>query len=199
MLPGVASALIAGGAVDEDSRARLAPLLAFAERVGAERIVFCHGLSRKHVTADDIRRFSGLLSELGKETQQRGIQLSLHHHYDQPVMYREDFDIFFDRLPEKTVGLTVDTAHLVKSGITDIAEIVTGFAPYIDNFHMKDFADGAGAAVKSRLRRGSRTCRCCAPALRVIASGRGEVRRGRCCGRRTRRSSTPAGSGGGPR
>ncbi|MCA0753519.1 sugar phosphate isomerase/epimerase [Paenibacillus sp. N4] len=142
MLPGAASALIAGGVVDEESRARLDPLLAFAERIGAERIVFCHGLSRKHVTADDIRRFSGLLSELGKETQQRGIQLSLHHHYDQPVMYREDFDIFFDRLPERTVGLTVDTAHLVKSGITDIAEIVTGFAPYIDNFHMKDFADG---------------------------------------------------------
>lgn len=141
-LPGAASALIVGGAVDDELRSRLAPLLHFGEKVGTERIVFCHGLSRKNVTADDIRGFARQLSELGKETRQRGIRLSLHHHYDQPVMYREDFDIFFDRLQEGTVGLTVDTAHLVKSGITDVAELITSFAPHIDNFHMKDFADG---------------------------------------------------------
>ncbi|MCM3781976.1 sugar phosphate isomerase/epimerase [Neobacillus mesonae] len=141
-LPGAASALIAGGDVDDEIRSRLVPLLDFGESIGIERIVFCHGLSRKHVTTDDIRRFARQLSELGKETEQRGIQLSLHHHYDQPVMHREDFDVFFDRLQERTVGLTIDTAHLVKSGISDVAEIITSFAPFIDNFHMKDFAEG---------------------------------------------------------
>jgi len=141
-LPGVASALIAGGTLDPEGMARMEPLFAFAERVGAERIVFCHGVSRKHVTSDDIRRYADALSELGKAARQRGLALSLHHHYDQPVMYREDFDIFFDRLPENTVGLTVDTAHLVKSGITDIAELIVSFGEFIDNFHMKDFRDG---------------------------------------------------------
>lgn len=140
--PGIASALITGGPVDDEIRSRLASLLNFSESVGTETIVFCHGLSREHVTAEDIRRFARQLSELGKECEQRGVQLSLHHHYDQPVMYREDFDIFFDQLQDRTVGLTMDTAHLVKSGISDVAEIITSFAPYIDNFHMKDFAGG---------------------------------------------------------
>jgi sugar phosphate isomerase/epimerase len=41
-----------------------------------------------------------------------------------------------------TVGLTVDTAHLVKSGVTDAAELIRGFADVIDNVHLKDFAAG---------------------------------------------------------
>ncbi|WP_337101112.1 sugar phosphate isomerase/epimerase family protein [Paenibacillus sp. YIM B09110] len=140
--PGITSALIAGGGLDGDGRSSLKSLFAFGERVGAERIIFCHGVSRKHVTDDDIRSYAGVLSELGKAAGQHGLALSLHHHFDQPVMYREDFDLFFGSLKEPTVGLTVDTAHLVKSGISDIAELITSFSPFIDNFHMKDFANG---------------------------------------------------------
>jgi sugar phosphate isomerase/epimerase len=68
--------------------------------------------------------------------------LSLHHHFDQPVMHREDFDVFFERIKAREVGLTIDTAHLAKSGITDAAEVITSFGPFIDNFHLKDFAGG---------------------------------------------------------
>ncbi|WP_274648579.1 sugar phosphate isomerase/epimerase family protein [Paenibacillus humicola] len=141
-LPGAGAALITGGSLDEASRAQLESLFAFAERIGTERVVYCHGVSRKNVTADDIRRYADILSELGKSAAQRGIALSLHHHYDQPVMYRDDFDIFFERVKDRAVGLTIDTAHLVKSGIEDVAEVITAFAPFIDNFHMKDFEDG---------------------------------------------------------
>lgn len=41
-----------------------------------------------------------------------------------------------------TVGLTVDTAHLVKSGVSDIAGLIRDLRDVIDNFHLKDFADG---------------------------------------------------------
>lgn len=141
-LPGVGSALIAGGTLDEANREAIRALFAFGERIGTQIVVFCHGISRKSVTADDIRTYAGILTELGKEAKQRGMSLSLHHHFDQPVMYREDFDLFFEHVKDETVGLTVDTAHLVKSGISDIAEIITSFSSVIDNFHMKDFADG---------------------------------------------------------
>ena len=57
-------------------------------------------------------------------------------------MYREDFDIFFDAVQDEAVGLTLDTAHLVKSGITDIASLIHDFHGVINNVHMKDFADG---------------------------------------------------------
>jgi sugar phosphate isomerase/epimerase len=79
---------------------------------------------------------------LGLEARQYGVHLSLHHHYNQPVMHRTDFDIFFERVRPESLGLTVDTAHLVKSGIHDVAEIIRTFGRLINNFHMKDFSEG---------------------------------------------------------
>jgi inosose dehydratase len=140
--PGIGSALITGGTLDEDSNAALRKLLRFGQQIGTEIIVYCHGIPRNQVTAQDIRKYAAVMTELGKEARQYGISLSLHHHHDQPVMYREDFDIFFNEVRDQAVGLTVDTAHLVKSGIHDVAELVTSFAAVIDNFHMKDYADG---------------------------------------------------------
>lgn len=140
--PGIASGLITGGQLDDDGIAALRELIAFGRAVGSERIIFCHSLSRKGISADQLRSFAATLSELGKESRQAGVRLSLHHHYDQPVMYRDDFDVFFDAVDDQAVGLTIDTAHLVKSGIGDIAEVITAFGDLIDNFHVKDFTDG---------------------------------------------------------
>lgn len=141
-LKGVGSAMIFGGSLDEANIAALRKLYGFAEKIGTALIVYCHGIPRDQVTEDDIRSYARTLSELGKEAKQHGISLSLHHHFNQPVMHREDFDLFFDHVQDQSVGLTVDTAHLVKSGIQDVAEIITSFSHVIDNFHMKDFADG---------------------------------------------------------
>lgn len=139
---GIASGLIFGGNLDDRNQQDLKDLMKFAEKVGTERIVFCHGIPRAKVTNEDIKSYANVLSELGKEAkEQYGVSLSLHHHYDQPVMYREDFDIFFDNASD-SLKLTIDTAHLYKSGITDIAEVITSFNEKIDNFHMKDFANG---------------------------------------------------------
>lgn len=139
---GIGAALIAGGNVDEKGISQLRGLFQFGQKIGTERIVFCHGVSRSQTTIEDIRTFAQQLSEIGKEAQQYGLKLSLHHHYDQPVMHREDFDIFFDRVQPGSVGLTIDTAHLVKSGIFDAAELIRTYASVIDNYHMKDFAAG---------------------------------------------------------
>lgn len=139
---GAASGLIVGGELDDSGIIALRNLFGFAKSVGCERIIFCHLHTREGVTAADIKRFANLLSGLGKEAQQLGVNLSLHHHFDQPVMYRDDFDVFFDAVEDGSVGLTVDTAHLVKSGIDDLGGIIRDFADFIDNFHLKDFADG---------------------------------------------------------
>lgn len=135
--PGAASALIVWGAPDDARR-----VFAFGEAVGSEMIVFCHCVPRQGLTAHDIRDIAVSLSELGKEAQDHGLELSLHHHYNQPVMHREDFEVFFDAVDGDTVGLTVDTAHLVKSGVSDIAGLIRDFRPVINNFHLKDFAEG---------------------------------------------------------
>lgn len=139
---GAVSALIAAGPLDEAGIASLRRVIDFAQAVRAERVVFCHGISRRGLTPSDIRGFARVLSDLGREAQAVGVRLSLHHHYDQPVMQRDEFDLFFDAAGEGTVGLTVDTAHLVKSGIDDIAALLRRFRAVIDNVHLKDFADG---------------------------------------------------------
>jgi sugar phosphate isomerase/epimerase len=138
---GVASALIAAGKFDDDGAA-LRKLFRFAGAVGTERIIFCHSVPRSEVDQNDIRRFAKMLSELGKEAQQQGVALSLHHHFNQPVMYRDDIATFFDAAEPGAVGLTIDTAHLVKSGIENVAGVIHAARDHIDNFHLKDFASG---------------------------------------------------------
>ncbi|MDF2645418.1 MAG: Xylose isomerase domain protein barrel [Paenibacillus sp.] len=142
-LPGVGSALITGGRLDEAGTQQLRNVFRFASGIGTDLVVYCHGVPRAEVTSEDIRGYGDAFSELGIEAQQQyGVKLSLHHHHNNPVMYREDFDIFFDRIQDQSIGLTVDTAHLVKSGVHDVAELIRSFGHVIDNFHLKDFEQG---------------------------------------------------------
>lgn len=139
----IAAGLITGGLLDETGIASLRALFRFAQTVGSERIIFCHSQPRQGLSNTDIKSYAQILSDLGKEAQQHGVNLSLHHHYNQPVMYRQDFAVFFEAVSDQSVKLTIDTAHLVKSGIHDIAGIIRDYQPFIDNIHIKDFADGA--------------------------------------------------------
>lgn len=132
--------LITMGALDDDGVAQLRRIFGFAAATGAERVIFCHNHPRDGVTGQDLVGFAHTLSELGREAADQGIALSLHHHYQQPVMHRPDFDVFFAAADH--VGLTVDTAHLVKSGVTDVAGLIRDFSGVIDNIHAKDFQDG---------------------------------------------------------
>ena len=141
-LPGVASALISAGGLDEPGVADLRGVIAFAAAVDSERVIFCHTVPRDGLAAEDLRSFAKTLSDLGRKAQDLGVKLSLHHHYQQPVMNPDDLEVFFDAATAGAVGLTVDTAHAVKSGIHDVAGLIRDFREAIDNFHLKDYADG---------------------------------------------------------
>jgi len=121
---------------------RLRAAVRFASEVGGERIVFCHDHPRAGVTDADIGAFARQLSTIGAGAAERGVRLSLHHHHEQPVMHRLDVETFFAAVEPGCVGLTLDTAHLAKSGTTDIPRFVADFADVIDNVHFKDYADG---------------------------------------------------------
>ena len=138
--PALTSALITMGPLDDTGVTRLREIVAFATATGAERVVFCHDHPRDGVTPADLRSFARTLSAVGRDASAHGVALSLHHHFQQPVMHREDFGVFFSAADH--VGLTVDTAHLVKSGVTDVPALIRDFAPVIDNIHLKDYADG---------------------------------------------------------
>jgi inosose dehydratase len=138
-IKGVASGLITYGILDENHIAQLKQEIRFAQKVKSERIILCHTIPRQGISKDDFRGYATIISDLGKEAEQSGVEFSLHHHYNQPVMYKEDMDVFFDQINDDSVGLTIDTAHLVKSGIEDISDVIYSFRDVIDNFHIKDY------------------------------------------------------------
>lgn len=139
---GACAGLIYGGSLNENGVAALRRVFEFAQAIGSEMVVFCHGQSRDSVTDDNIRGFAHQLCELGEEARERGVKLSLHNHFDNPVMHRTDFETFFGSITPGTLGLTLDTAHLQKSGVLDIAGVVRDYGAFLDNVHLKDFAAG---------------------------------------------------------
>jgi sugar phosphate isomerase/epimerase len=139
---GSRSGLICSGDLDENGVEALRAVINFASDIGGERVIFCHGRPRETVTNDDIRGFAVQLSQLGLYAAERSVKLSLHNHYNSPVMHKDDFDVFFGAALPGAVGLTLDTAHLVWSGFADIAGVMRDYAVFLDNVHLKDFAQG---------------------------------------------------------
>ena len=140
--PGAASALICAGHLETGRVLHLRRTIKFAGEVGADLVVFCLVMSRENLADGDLHSFARVLSEAGLDAMAAGTKLSVHHHFGHPVMHRHELDTFFDAIQDGAVGLTVDTAHLVKSGIHDVAGLIRDMAAVIDNFHLKDYADG---------------------------------------------------------
>lgn len=139
---GVASALITGGNLAEESNEALRRVLRFASAVGSDLVILCLGIAREGLSAADIVHIARQVSDLATEARDHGTKLSVHNHYGCPVMTRSDLEAFFGAVEPESVGLTLDTAHLAKSGEEDIAGITREFADFIDNFHLKDLAAG---------------------------------------------------------
>ena len=137
-LRGRIGGLIIGGKLDEAGCASLRRVFRFAGAVDAPLVIFCHGEARDGLSHADLAEFADILDLLGGEARDAGTKLSLHQHFNNPCMHRSDLDVFFDR--PRSFGLTADTAHLAKSGIADIPEVIRTFASAIDNFHIKDLA-----------------------------------------------------------
>ena len=140
-LRGRISGLIIGGKLDEPGCDVLRQVVRFAAAVEAELVIFCHGEGRDGLNHADLAQFADILDLLGAEARDAGTALSLHQHFNQPCMHRADLDVYFDR--PRSFGLTADTAHLVKSGIADVPEVIRSFAPAINNIHVKDLAGDA--------------------------------------------------------
>ena len=140
--PGAASGLIVSWFENDAQTEHLKKVFAFGAAVGTQLVAICHNVPRDGLTSTEIKSFAKSLSAVGREAKDSGLRLTLHHHYGQPVMHREDFSIFFDAVEGQAVGLTIDTAHVAKSGINDFAELIRSMQSVIDNFHMKDLTDG---------------------------------------------------------
>jgi sugar phosphate isomerase/epimerase len=141
--PGLAAGLITAGRPDAKGAESLREVFRFGRAVESALVVYCISGPREGMADTDIAALARTLSGLGREARDLGLRLSVHNHYDSPVMHRKDFDVFFDAADTDLLGLTLDTAHAVKSGVEDVAGVVRDFRGVIDNFHLKDIAGGA--------------------------------------------------------
>lgn len=139
--PGHVSSLITMNPLDEAGTERLRRMIQFAGAVGSPRVVLCHDVPRDGLEDADLIRFASELSDHAEEAAVHGVALSLHHHTGEPVMHRRDFEVFFGAVRDNTLRLTVDTGHLLRSGVTDIPAILSDFASVLDNIHLKDYKD----------------------------------------------------------
>jgi sugar phosphate isomerase/epimerase len=143
------SGLIFGGGLDRVGQDTLRLVIDFATTVRSERVVFCHAFPKAHVDAADLRAFASVLSDLGSYARDHGTRLSLHHHYDQPVMFADDIRRFFGHVQPGSVGLTIDTAHMWMAGQDDVGATIEEFAGILDNVHLKDCWDDAPGERRS--------------------------------------------------
>lgn len=136
--PGTTSGLIVQTGLDPEGEALLLDVIDLAASTGGELVVLCHDRPREGLSRQDLQLIAGQVGRAGRHALDRGVHLSLHHHIGQPVMQPEDVRIFFDAVQPGTVGLTVDTGHLARSGVTDLLGFVEEFGSLIDNVHLKD-------------------------------------------------------------
>ncbi len=133
---GTVSSLVYYDELDDE---RLAAVIDFAVAVGSELVVFCHNTSREGMTSEQRVEIARQLAPHAARARAAGVGFSLHHHYGHPVMLPEDVREFWGAIDPGLIGLTVDTAHLAKSGVTDIPAFLAEFAPIVDNIHLKDY------------------------------------------------------------
>jgi sugar phosphate isomerase/epimerase len=107
---GVASALITGGNLAQESNQALRRVFRFASAVGSDLVILCLGIAREGLSPADIAHIARQVSDLGTEARDLGTKLSVHNHYGCPAMTRADLEAFFGAVAPERVGLTLDTA-----------------------------------------------------------------------------------------
>ena len=110
--------------------------------VVAETTRCIHGDRRRRLSqrpvlaAADWPRFSERLEELGSRLQENGLTLAYHHHMGTVVQTEDEVDRLMDSCDD-TVGLLLDTGHLMFAG-GDPVRAATRHAARVVHVHCKD-------------------------------------------------------------
>lgn len=118
-------------------------VISFAGAVGAGHLCICCGAGRDGDTDARTRVAADALSEVGRAAAQGGLSISIHNHANSIFETEEDLERVLGLVDTDVCGLTLDTAHAIKGGITDLAAAARRFSTSLRNVHLKDIdADG---------------------------------------------------------
>lgn len=119
---------------------KLTSYIAFASALNADQVCICSDVRAEHLDADGVKGVAEVLNSIGKAALAHGVTISLHNHADTIFESIDDLHRVFEHIDPRYCGLTFDTAHAAKGGITDLAAAVRAFKPYLNNVHLKDLS-----------------------------------------------------------
>lgn len=120
--------------------------LGFAREAGSEHVCYVFGSREK--SERELRRVVEALHRTGRLFRESGISFSFHNHANSMFGTHAEILTLCGMLDPELCGLTYDTAHAAKCGVTDLAASVAELMPYISNVHLKDVgANGAWCLI----------------------------------------------------
>jgi sugar phosphate isomerase/epimerase len=124
------------------------PILPFAAAINAEHICLCSGVYNTNATDEQVQDVAEALTAIGQRAQAQNLAISIHNHVDSIVESEADIARLLERVEPKWCGLTLDTAHAAKAGITHVERLIPRFQQHLINVHLKDLAtDGRFCAL----------------------------------------------------
>lgn len=119
---------------------RLAQTISFASAVGGGHVCICGSVQRSDGEQAQHRKAAEILNQIGQMAGEQGIYISLHNHAGCIFETYEDIMRLCETLDPRLCGLTIDTAHAAKGGVSDVAGLIESVKQYVINVHFKDMA-----------------------------------------------------------
>jgi len=122
----------------------------FVKAVGGKYIQLTNSSRPKDgmPTKDDLQKFGKLINEIGKRTQDIGVQSTYHNHMHQLGETPEEVDIILENCDEGNVKLLLDIAHYFQGG-GDPAKAIVQYKNRLSSLHLKDVRPSSGAGSRS--------------------------------------------------
>ena len=97
-------------------------------------------------SSSDLKKYGKLINEIGKRTNDIGIQATYHNHMHQLGETPEEVDIIMDNCDSRNIKFLLDVAHYHQGGGNPVKAITT-YKDRISSLHLKDVrkAEGTGS------------------------------------------------------
>jgi sugar phosphate isomerase/epimerase len=121
----------------------LAPMLEFAEGIGASQLCLTAGARDVERRGEVIARMGRIVNDLGRRARERSVRLSLHNLAGTVLDSVEDFDRLYEIVRPEQCGITFDTGHALRGAMKNVSASLERLIRRVSCVHLKD-ADAGG-------------------------------------------------------
>ena len=120
----------------------------FVKALGGQNIQLTNTSRSKTAapTTEELQRYGRLMTEIGKQTQDIGVQVNYHNHMAQLGQTPEEVDIILGATDPRYVRLLLDIAHYQQGG-GDPVKAINDYKDRLSALHLKDVRDNAAGGA----------------------------------------------------